>query len=91
MIVFVVVAGHLLDVDDAARHWLVDKGYDKSMGARPMARVIQEQIKKPLAEMVLFGDLAEHGGTLYVTVDADEDSLSLRAEARRSKEKVEPA
>jgi ATP-dependent Clp protease ATP-binding subunit ClpA len=47
-----------LDVDEDARLWLVEKGYDKHMGARPMDRVIQEHIKKPLAEMVLFGPLA---------------------------------
>jgi ATP-dependent Clp protease ATP-binding subunit ClpA len=44
-----------LDVDEDARLWLVEKGYDQHMGARPMDRVIQEHIKKPLAEMVLFG------------------------------------
>ncbi|GAB3381208.1 ATP-dependent Clp protease ATP-binding subunit ClpA [Spongiibacter taiwanensis] len=65
----------VLDVDDDARRWLVQKGYDKTMGARPMARVIQEHIKKPLAEMVLFGDLAD-GGTIFVSVDGDGLSLS---------------
>jgi ATP-dependent Clp protease ATP-binding subunit ClpA len=68
-----------LEVDDDAREWLVKKGYDKNMGARPMARVIQEHIKKPLAEMVLFGDLAENGGTVHVSVKGDE--LTLEAEA----------
>ena len=67
----------VLDVDDDARRWLVKRGYDKTMGARPMARVIQEHIKKPLAEMVLFGDLAE-GGTIHVSVDGD--GLELHAE-----------
>jgi ATP-dependent Clp protease ATP-binding subunit ClpA len=81
----------VLDVDDDARQWLVDKGYDKAMGARPLARVIQEQIKKPLAEMVLFGELAEQGGALYVTLDTEADTLILNAEARRSKEKAETA
>ena len=57
-----------LDVDKDARQWLVDKGYDKNMGARPMARVIQEHIKKPLAELVLFGELAEAGGTVKIRV-----------------------
>ena len=57
-----------LDVDDAARKWLVAKGYDKTMGARPMARVIQEHIKKPLAEMVLFGALADGGGIVHVSL-----------------------
>jgi ATP-dependent Clp protease ATP-binding subunit ClpA len=60
-----------LDVDDEARKWLVAKGYDKTMGARPMARVIQEHIKKPLAEMVLFGALADGGGVVHVSVKDD--------------------
>lgn len=68
---------HLL-VDDEARRWLVDKGYDKTMGARPMARIIQEHIKKPLAEMVLFGELAEQGGTLHIAVQ--DDKLVLETE-----------
>jgi ATP-dependent Clp protease ATP-binding subunit ClpA len=68
-----------LHVDDAARKWLVDNGYDKHMGARPMARVIQEHIKKPLAEMVLFGSLEKNGGTVYVSVN--DEGLSLSAEA----------
>jgi len=61
-----------LDVDEAARKWLVAKGYDKTMGARPMARVIQEHIKKPLAEMVLFGALADGGGIVHVSLKDDE-------------------
>jgi len=55
-------------VDDKARKWLLEKGHDPLMGARPMARVIQEQVKKPLAEMVLFGELADKGGTVKVSV-----------------------
>jgi len=58
-----------LEIDDAAREWLAEKGYDKDMGARPMARVIQEHIKKPLAEMVLFGSLADGGGIVEITVE----------------------
>jgi ATP-dependent Clp protease ATP-binding subunit ClpA len=57
-----------IDVDEEARRWLVTKGYDKHMGARPMARVIQEHIKKPLAERVLFGDLSTDGGVVLVRV-----------------------
>ena len=73
----------VLDVDDAARRWLVKKGYDKTMGARPMARVIQEHIKKPLAEMVLFGALEHSGGTVHIGVDGSGDTLTLEAEAER--------
>lgn len=65
----------LLEVDDLARDWLVEKGYDKDMGARPMARVIKEHIKKPLAELVLFGKLADKGGTVEVSVKDDELEL----------------
>ncbi|ACL72919.1 ATP-dependent Clp protease, ATP-binding subunit ClpA [Thioalkalivibrio sulfidiphilus HL-EbGr7] len=57
----------VLDVDEEARTWLAEHGYDPKMGARPMARVIQEHIKKPLAEEILFGRLAG-GGEVSVTV-----------------------
>jgi ATP-dependent Clp protease ATP-binding subunit ClpA len=69
-----------LDVDEDARLWLVEKGYDVHMGARPMERVIQEHIKKPLAEMVLFGPLAQSGGTALVRLDKSEDKLDVRLE-----------
>ena len=58
----------LLEVDDEARDWLARNGYDRKMGARPMARVIQEQLKKPLAEELLFGRLNK-GGHVKVTID----------------------
>jgi ATP-dependent Clp protease ATP-binding subunit ClpA len=57
-----------IEVDDEARLWLAENGYDVKMGARPMERLIQEKIKKPLAEEVLFGALAEKGGTAVVSV-----------------------
>jgi ATP-dependent Clp protease ATP-binding subunit ClpA len=68
-----------IEVDKDARNWLVDKGYDKDMGARPMARVIQEHIKKPLAELVLFGNLAKTGGLVRVSVENGELVLSEEA------------
>lgn len=58
----------ILEVDEEARAWLAKNGYDKKMGARPMARLIQEQIKKPLAEELLFGSL-NHGGHVKVTTE----------------------
>ena len=61
-----------LEVDDAAREWLAREGYDEKMGARPMQRLIQEKIKRQLAEDLLFGDLANGGGVVRVTVDAGE-------------------
>jgi ATP-dependent Clp protease ATP-binding subunit ClpA len=66
-----------LDVDVDARLWLVEKGYDIHMGARPMERVIQEHIKKPLAELVLFGSLAQSGGTALVRLNTEENGLEV--------------
>jgi ATP-dependent Clp protease ATP-binding subunit ClpA len=60
--------GVTLDVDDSAREWLAEHGFDAKMGARPMARVIQEHIKKPLAEELLFGRLAK-GGHLVIRAE----------------------
>lgn len=64
----------ILLVDEVARRWLADKGYDRLMGARPMERVIQEHIKKPLADAILFGELSQGG---RVEISADEDGLVL--------------
>lgn len=58
----------ILEVDQSAREWMAEEGYDRLMGARPMQRLIQEHLKKPLAEMILFGELAEHGGNVAVSV-----------------------
>jgi ATP-dependent Clp protease ATP-binding subunit ClpA len=58
----------VLHVDDEAKVWLAEKGYDEKMGARPMARVIQDAIKKPLAEEILFGELSEGGGDVFIGV-----------------------
>jgi len=76
-----------LEVDEEARLWLVEKGYDRTMGARPMARVIQEHIKKPLADMVLFGALSK-GGTATVSITDDRSELLVTAEVE-SEETVE--
>lgn len=63
------------DLSDDAIAWLADKGYDERMGARPLGRVIQEHIKKPLADEVLFGKLKK-GGTVRVSVEKDEAGKS---------------
>jgi len=62
----------LIEVDEDAREWLAMHGYDRTMGARPMARLIQQEIKKPLAEEMLFGKLANGG---VVTVRCQDDQL----------------
>jgi ATP-dependent Clp protease ATP-binding subunit ClpA len=66
-----------LEVDDEAREWLAREGYDEKMGARPMQRLIQEKIKRQLAEDLLFGDLANGGGVVRVSVDAGELSVEV--------------
>ena len=68
--------GVTIELSDAARDWLAKKGYDPLYGARPLARVIQEHIKKPLADELLFGKLAK-GGTVRVEVDKDADKLTF--------------
>ena len=68
-----------IELDDAARDWIAERGYDETMGARPMARVIPEHIKRPLADELLFGSLAE-GGHVRVTV-GDDDELKLSPES----------
>lgn len=64
-----------IDIDERAKEWLARNGYDSKMGARPMARLIQEQIKKPLAEELLFGKLSNGG---HVTITEDEKANKLR-------------
>jgi len=72
-------------VDEAARAWLAEHGFDKQMGARPMARVIQERIKRPLAEELLFGKL-ERGG--HVHISAKDDELTFEVAPADASEKV---
>src|ERR1700757_4468281 len=68
-----------IELDENARAWLSEKGYDRLFGARPLARIIQEHIKKPLAEELLFGRLSR-GGLVRVTRLPDEDKLSFAFE-----------
>ena len=65
-----------LVVEPEARTWLAEKGYDANMGARPMGRTIQEHIKKPLADELLFGELA-NGGRVVVRVAGDTLDLDI--------------
>ncbi len=69
-----------MEVDELAREWLALNGYDENMGARPMARLIQEKLKRPLAEMLLFGALSD-GGVVNVTVENEELVLQPEIEA----------
>jgi len=69
-----------ISVSDQARRWIAKRGYDPKMGARPMARVIQEFIKRPLAEELLFGKLV-NGGHVEVAVSEDGEKLKLDTRA----------
>ncbi|PWI34913.1 ATP-dependent Clp protease ATP-binding subunit ClpA [Vibrio albus] len=71
--------GVSMEVSEDARQWIAHKGYDKAMGARPMGRVIQEQLKKPLANELLFGSLV-NGGTVKVVLEKDELQFHYRNE-----------
>ncbi|UQY45533.1 ATP-dependent Clp protease ATP-binding subunit ClpA [Erwinia sp. PK3-005] len=78
--------GVSLEVSDEAREWLAEKGYDKAMGARPMARTVQENLKKPLANELLFGSLVD-GGSVSVTLDKEKNQLAyhfVSAEKRKT-------
>ncbi|WP_448211609.1 ATP-dependent Clp protease ATP-binding subunit ClpA [Colwellia sp. MEBiC06753] len=72
--------GVSLELTSSAKAWLAEKGYDKTMGARPMSRLIQEQLKKPLANELLFGDLV-NGGVAKVTVK--QDALVIKTESKK--------
>jgi ATP-dependent Clp protease ATP-binding subunit ClpA len=74
-----------LVLSEEARQWLGRKGYDPAMGARPLSRVIQENVKKPLAEDILFGDLAG-GGTATIKVSGDKIVFDID-KARKSPKK----
>ncbi|WP_227430134.1 ATP-dependent Clp protease ATP-binding subunit ClpA [Psychrobacter sp. I-STPA6b] len=78
-----------LEIDDEVREYLAQKGYDRLMGARPMQRLIQDEIKKPLANMLLFGDLAE-GGIVHVTLkeSASETAIDEHNQASASGSRI---
>ena len=75
-----------LEVDEAARAWLAEHGFDRLMGARPMARIIQEHVKRPLAEELLFGRLEEGG---HVKVMVEDGKLRFEFETEASERSVE--
>ncbi|MCL8054522.1 ATP-dependent Clp protease ATP-binding subunit ClpA, partial [Pseudomonas aeruginosa] len=66
--------GVSLEVSQEARDWLAEKGYDRAMGARPMTRVVQDNLKKPLANELLFGSLVD-GGQVTVALDKEKNEL----------------
>lgn len=81
--------GVSLEVSQEARNWLAEKGYDRAMGARPMARVIQDNLKKPLANELLFGSLVD-GGQVTVALDKAKNELTYGFQSAQ-KHKAEAA
>jgi ATP-dependent Clp protease ATP-binding subunit ClpA len=78
-----------IELTPEAAEWLAEKGYDDKMGARPLGRVIQEEIKKPLAEELLFGKLLK-GGLVHVGVKDGKIDLRIEPETRRLQSKKPP-
>ncbi len=78
-----------INLTDSAQDWLAEKGYDKAMGARPLARLIADKIKKPLAEEVLFGKLSKGGSvTIGVETNDGEDTLTFKYSTTKPKGKA---
>jgi len=75
-----------MHVDDAARVWIAENGYDESMGARPLGRLIQEQIKRGLADELLFGKL-QNGGQVYIGVQGDKLAFGIEGAKTKKVEK----
>ncbi len=76
-----------LNVDDKARTWLARHGYDKSMGARPMSRLLQEHLKRKLADELLFGKLVQ-GGTVDISAEKDELVFAIKPREQVKNQKV---
>src|SRR5206468_92234 len=84
-----------IELDDEAREWIVTRGYDKLYGARPMGRLVQEKIKQPLAEELLFGKLV-NGGEVKVRIKDNAPSFEIvpaapkppKAKGGKAKQKV---
>ena len=68
----------ILTIDEPAKLWLAENGYHPQMGARPMARIIQEQLKKPLADELLFGRLSQRGGLVHVGVQQNRLAIEIK-------------
>jgi ATP-dependent Clp protease ATP-binding subunit ClpA len=80
-----------ISVTRSAREWLAEKGFDPKMGARPMKRVIQEQIKRPLADDLLFGELVDGGEVRVSAPRTKGDKLQIKKIARGQELKALPA
>ena len=73
-----------LDIDEKARAWLAENGHDPAMGARPMERLIQDKIKRALADELLFGELSQGGGHVVVSETDGELIFSVTSSKKQS-------
>lgn len=80
-----------IEVSDEARHLLADKGYSRTMGARPMARTIREELRSPISKAMLFGELAGKGGTVHVGAENGRLTFSYQKGRAQKKRAVAPA
>jgi ATP-dependent Clp protease ATP-binding subunit ClpA len=69
-----------IELTDAARDYLAEKGYDKDNGARPLGRLIQDEVKRPLGDELLFGKL-EHGGHVVVDLDLEAGEVVFKIQS----------
>jgi ATP-dependent Clp protease ATP-binding subunit ClpA len=79
-----------ITLEPAAREWLARKGYDPVYGARPLARVIQTEVRDPLTDQILFGEL-EHGGTVVIDLNIDPNGDKLAFAYQPKTEEPQPA
>ena len=77
-----------VNANDKAIDYLIEKGFDAKLGARPLARIIDEEIKKPLSRMILFGDLQD-GGRVEVTVVDDKVKIDFKKPVEVKKTKID--
>ena len=76
-----------IEFSDDTLKWLAEEGYDDKMGARPISRKIQEHIKKPLSEALLFGELKK-GGIVKISVNKNKLDLSFKSSSERPSKKI---
>jgi ATP-dependent Clp protease ATP-binding subunit ClpA len=79
--------GIKLKINNEVINWLIQRGFDKKMGARPLQRVIDKEVKRPLAKMLLFGDL-KNSGVLNLTVEDDQLTFKPKTKQKAIKDEI---
>jgi ATP-dependent Clp protease ATP-binding subunit ClpA len=80
-----------ISITPSARQWLAKEGYDRVMGARPMERLIEEKLKKPLADELLFGRLSAAGGEVKISVDNGQIQVQVQSRSEMGASSQQPA